>query len=184
MKKKAKRTSGEAKSKTTKSIKRTKKPTKRKTKGFGSIERKIKSLGVHREKPKSHLIITLIIIILILISLGYYFYTSGRIGRAYVSQCNSPSCLIENANNCNPAIYTARIGTSIIEMEILPDCAIKKTVVKLDETEPEEIRNYFEGRSMVCTYEKNNFDDDFAYQISGPLENCEGSLVQSINEVI
>ena len=121
---------------------------------------------------------------LILIILGYYFYTSGRIGRAYVSQCDSPSCLIENANKCNPTIYTARIGSAIIDMEILPNCAIKKTVVKLDETEPEEIRDYFEGRWMVCTYERNNFDDDFAYQISGPLENCEGSLVQSINEVI
>jgi len=183
LKKKTKKTSVKSKSKTPKFFKKTRKSSI-KTKGFGSIERKIKSLGAHQQKPKNHLIITMVIIVLILIALGYYFYTSGRVGKAYVLQCESPSCLIENANKCSPAIYTARIGTSIIEMEIFPNCAIKKTVVKLDETEPKEIRDYFEGSSMVCTYEMNNFDDDFAYQISGPLDNCEGSLVQNINKVI
>ncbi|RLE47219.1 hypothetical protein DRJ25_02925 [Candidatus Woesearchaeota archaeon] len=124
------------------------------------------------------------IFVAIIILLIILFYSGNLIGGATKTQCDTPKCFIEKANACEPAEYITTIGTTTIKMEIKQGCRLKKTILSLDETEPQEIREYFKGKSMTCDYEKDNFDNDFAFQISGPLDNCKGDLVDAIKAVI
>jgi len=162
------------------------KKTIKKVKKSKSRRKSQKSLklpaGKKMSKKTTWLVVGLFIVVII--ALVFFFYSKGFVGRAYVTECDTAVCLIEQANECKPAEYIVNIGTSTIKMEILSGCRLKKTIIKLDETEPVEIRDFFKGKSMTCTYEKGEFNNDFAYQISGPLDECEGSLKDAIEAVV
>ena len=161
-----------------------KKKTKKVVKKTKPKSKTVKIPKVDKKLPKKTAWIIFGLFLVVIIALLFFYYSKGMIGKAYVTECESATCFIEKANECKPAKYTTIIGTSTIEIESLQGCILKKTVLNLDATEPQEIRDFFTGKYMTCTYEKGEFNDDFAYQISGPLEECEGPLVDAINAVI
>ena len=154
-----------------------------KKKRVSSKSKKKVTLPKKKDNPQRTLVVGIIFIIIVIL-LIILFYSGGLIGKAYVTECDTSACFIEKANACEPAIYTTTMGTTTVEMEILPGCELKKTILALDETEPAEVRTFFTGKTMTCDYEQGNFDEDFAFQISGPLDECEGNLVDAINAVI
>lgn len=137
----------------------------------------------NKQSSKTLFVVSFVFLILLVAILFLYF--SGTLsGKAFLQECEDEACLIDKANLCEETKFTTKIGTSTIEMEVLSGCRLKKTILKLDDAEPKEIREFFEGKYMICDYDKGDFDDDFAYQITGPLDECYGPLVQAISDVI
>ena len=147
------------------------------------IKQNIK-LSPGKPVPKKTLWMIFGLLVIVVVALIFFYYSKGLIGKAFVTECDTTACFIEKANECEPARYLTKIGTSTIEMEVTSDCKLKKTVIDLDETEPEEIREFFKEKYMICNYEKGAFNEDFAYQISGPLGECAGPLKDAIEAVI
>jgi hypothetical protein len=151
--------------------------------GRSAYKKKAKKSPVLK-KTKVFLFAAFILAILIIITTIFLYSSQGFIGKAHFFECDTIDCFLEKANDCESASFTTKIGTTTILLEVSNDCLLKKEIIDLDMTEPEEVRNLFKGKSMICSYTKGYFDDDFVYQISGPLDDCRGSLVDTINEVI
>jgi hypothetical protein len=93
-------------------------------------------------------------------------------------------CFITNAQSCNPSILELDDGGTITTYEVNEACVMVRTMTKLAESEPQEVKLLFENRSMVCTYSRGQFDVNLVNTITRGLENCDGSLKDSIYELI
>lgn len=96
------------------------------------------------------------------------------------ASCATKECFLEKANACKRATYQNSIAGAQVNYESKPDCTIVKTVVKVADTEPAEIKEKFEGKSMVCAYLENDFSPMHIETLSGLIVNCEGPLKQEL----
>lgn len=98
--------------------------------------------------------------------------------------CATKECFLEKANACEKATYKNAIAGARINYESRTDCTIVKTLVKVADTEPAEIKEKFQGKSMICAYYKNDFSPMHIETVSGLVVNCEGPLKQAIIQYI
>lgn len=138
-----------------------------------------KALPKHAPKSKVPAYVTLfsilIIIVLIAATLTILFYPA---------KCRTKECFIEKANACEKATYQNVIAGATINYESRSDCTLLKTITSVADTEPAEIKEKFEGKSMMCTYNKNNFSPLHVETISGLIVNCEGQLRQELIQYV
>ena len=59
-----------------------------------------------------------------------------------------------------------------------------RPITKIADTEPEEVKLLFEGKSMTCTWTQGNFDEDLVNTFSLGIENCEGRLALAIASLV
>jgi len=149
---------------------------KRKTVDVDKILRSVETPWYARRST-----ITVLIGLIALTAIVYFFMQPAGVGKAVET---GESDFIAKANQCAPAVTEVEINTATMRIESHDDCSITKTVIAMDETEPEEIRDLFVGSEMTCTYDRGAFDSDYVTQISGNLGYCEGSLVRAILAVI
>lgn len=98
--------------------------------------------------------------------------------------CDSEECFIQAANNCVPAVFKTKIETIELKLYTSDDCFLTKEVISIDESEPEEIQDLFDGTKMKCKYARNNFDSRFVEQLSYDLMLCDGDLVDVIKRIL
>lgn len=128
-------------------------------------------------KPKKHvpwyvtLFSILIIIVIIAATITILFSPTS---------CATKECFLERANACERATYQNVIAGARLNYESRKDCTIVKTLAKVADTEPAEIKEKFEGKSMVCAYYKDDFSPMHIETISGLIINCEGPLKQEL----
>jgi hypothetical protein len=96
------------------------------------------------------------------------------------ASCATKECFLENANACKRATYQNTIAGAQINYESKTDCTIVKTLVKVADTEPVEIKEKFEGKSMICAYHENDFSPMHIETLSGLIVDCEGPLKQEL----
>lgn len=114
-----------------------------------------------------------------------FFVVSGPIDCG-----DDEECFITYANECKKATLSQSTKGAVfqygstISSEVRSDCSLVKRVDSLDESEPQEIRDIFEGTSMTCTYEQGNFNPELVTTITRGLENCEGTLKTAIYELV
>ncbi len=77
---------------------------------------------------------------------------------------------------------TNAVGT--FSYQSTSDCALLKTMVKMNASEPTEVRNMVEGKSMVCGYTKGNFDSRWVTTLIGGIEYCHGDLRDGLAQLI
>ncbi len=105
-------------------------------------------------------------------------------GSAGIKTCHSDSCFIKAANNCEPAIYNTRIESLALRFESTKDCKLIKKVIDVDDTEPEKIQELFLGTTMVCPFQKGDFNKKYIEQISYDMLTCKGNLVEAIKKIL
>ena len=108
-----------------------------------------------------------------------------------VKDCGSDEdCFVEYANQCTPVKLSQTTEGTIfkyatgVKYQVDSDCKLTKAIDKLDAQEPEEIRMMFEGKSMVCSYTKGDFNSDLVKTITKGLDVCDGPLKTAIYEMI
>jgi ABC-type transport system substrate-binding protein len=95
-----------------------------------------------------------------------------------------PSAFIAAANNCSDMNLTVTNTVGTFSYESTTDCALLKTLVKMNESEQPEVKTMLEGKSMVCGYTKGNFDSRWVTTLIGGMENCHGDLRDGLAQLI
>ncbi|MEM4263768.1 MAG: hypothetical protein QW666_02640 [Candidatus Woesearchaeota archaeon] len=93
--------------------------------------------------------------------------------------CLTESCFINAANECGHAKYKNNIKGTEVRFET-EGCVLTKTIISLGPEEPEEIKKVFQGKSMTCRYQQNNFDPLYITSLTGLINTCEGELKEEI----
>ncbi len=96
----------------------------------------------------------------------------------YGSSCDE-QCFVNKANLCENAVYKNEIAGAKLKYET-NNCVLDKTVLKLANNEPNELRALFKGKSMSCGYARANFDINYLSEISANLDDCDGELKSAI----
>jgi len=162
--------------------KKAKKPIRKKTKKAEINKLLNKRLRKLKQKPsKTRYLFIFILALVIIAAITYFLYTTYNKEPVV---CTDLGCFLEQAANCEPAIYTTKIATATIELKIKPGCKLIKKILGLDSDEAAEIRAFFTGKEMTCSYDKGAFNPVLAKQISGPLDDCTGNLVDAIKAVV
>jgi hypothetical protein len=115
--------------------------------------------------------IAIIIIVLLVMPIG-------------ITNCGSDAdCFIPKANACEEVKFKNMIDTTEISYTIDEECSVTKTITKLGDREPKEVKDLFLGLSMECNYERGRFSPEYIEEISGYLETCRGPLATVIEEL-
>jgi hypothetical protein len=127
------------------------------------------------QKRPSFALFAIILIVILALSLAAYllFFSAAE------KKCPTAECFVTSADECESASFQQAQGGSIFEYST-KNCILTKTVIQLNETEPPEIKELLEGKSMRCEYEKGNFDTELVGTISIGIENCTGELKDNI----
>ena len=135
-----------------------------------------------KEKPifsLTQLAILTIIILALIILIGIFLFP--KITKT--TECTNQECFISAANDCESAFLEQDEEGSLFSYKT-ENCILTKTAVKLSEDEPVEIIEQFEGSSMTCSYEKNNFDIDLLTTLTLGIENCSGPLKDALDDLL
>ncbi|MBW3014692.1 hypothetical protein KY335_05655, partial [Candidatus Woesearchaeota archaeon] len=85
--------------------------------------------------------------ILIIVFLVYLMPESGT------TDCQTDrACFLQKAMRCEPAKFENMVGTTQLSYHVSKDCVLTKTITKLGEKEPNEVKSLFLGLSMKCEY--------------------------------
>lgn len=125
---------------------------------------------------KSYLWIILAVFVAIVCIAGIMTY------RSY-SSCQDQACFISLANECKNARFQ-QIEAGSLFTYTEKNCALTKTLTKMNETEPAEMKTLLEGKSMTCDYVKGMFDINWINTLSKDIEVCSGELKDSISEIL
>jgi hypothetical protein len=132
--------------------------------------------------PLSIILITLMIVV---VAYGIYLLIpviSSMIGSMSIANCMDPTCFTTAANNCQSATFQNNIAGSIIKYDT-KNCILTKTILKMNETEPQEMIDLFQGKSMTCTYTQDDFNTDLINSLTIGTDLCSGDLKDTIDLV-
>ncbi|MEM4263770.1 MAG: hypothetical protein QW666_02650 [Candidatus Woesearchaeota archaeon] len=117
-----------------------------------------------------------ILLVLFFVSVGLIIWLLPR-------ACATEACFIRYANACKAARYTNNIEGTVILYEV-NNCVLRKTIKQLAPDEPPKIVEKFLGKSMLCTYAKNDFNPLHVRTISGMVNTCQGPLKDAILDYV
>lgn len=129
----------------------------------------------YRKNLRSGFVITILLIL--------FFAIIGLIIWLFPAACATETCFINHANACKAARYTNNIEGTVILYEV-NNCILRKTIKELAPDEPSKIVEKFLGKSMLCTYAKNDFNPLHVRTISGMVNTCQGPLKDAILDYV
>lgn len=98
--------------------------------------------------------------------------------------CTTKECFIASANDCNDLSLTLTEDAGVFKYLSSKDCVFTKTLVTLNPSETQEMKNILQGKSLTCRYEKGKFDERWVTSLIFGTEYCEGELRNSLGELI
>ena len=94
------------------------------------------------------------------------------------------AAFVAAANNCatTNAVITDEAGT--FQYTSSDTCTFTKTLVRLNESEMQEMKTMLEGKSMTCNYTRGSFDPRLGTSLVGGIEHCSGDLKGDITNMM
>ena len=134
-------------------------------------------------KKKSKILYIIPLIVLILVAVYFLIqYIPGIISSISSKSCSTQECFITAANSCSSVKMQQTEAGSLFDYSE-KGCILTKTAAKLNETEPVEIKDLLEGKSLTCGYSQGNFNENWLKTLSIGIENCSGDLKDAIDEL-
>jgi hypothetical protein len=118
------------------------------------------------------------------ISIAFFILCIGATIVFAPASCVAKECFLEKANAYERATYQNSIAGVSVNYESRNDCKIIKTVESIPSTEPDEMKEKLEGKSMACVYYKDDFSPMHIEALAGLIVNCEGPLKQELIKYI
>lgn len=100
-----------------------------------------------------------------------------------VAACTTKECFISSANDCDDIALTFTEEAGVFRYAS-KDCVFTKTLVSLDPTETQEMKDLLQGKSFACRYEKGKFDPRWTNSLIFGTEHCEGGLKDRLAELL
>jgi hypothetical protein len=94
------------------------------------------------------------------------------------------AAFVAAANNCTAtnAVIADEVGT--FQYTSSDNCTFTKTLVRLNESEMQEMKTMLEGKSMTCNYTQGSFDPRLVTSLVGGIEHCSGDLKDDITNMM
>ena len=97
--------------------------------------------------------------------------------------CTTKACFIPAANDCAAIDLTLTEEAGTFRY-VAKDCVFTKTLVSLDQTETQDMKDLLQGKSLTCRYEKGKFDPRWVNSLLFGTEYCEGELKDRLAELL
>jgi ABC-type transport system substrate-binding protein len=97
---------------------------------------------------------------------------------------NDTATFITAANACQPMNLAVTNGVGTFTYNSTQGCVLVRTLVSLNASESQDVKNMLEGKSMVCGYTKGNFDPRLVTSLTGGMEYCHGNLRDNLAELM
>ena len=97
--------------------------------------------------------------------------------------CSNKECFALKAENCNKAEFERLEDGSTFKYET-NNCQFVKTALKINPSEPENIKQLLEGKSLTCSYAKGQFEIDWINTLTLQLDKCQGPLKDSLIKLL
>ncbi|MFH1064854.1 MAG: hypothetical protein V1729_07250 [Candidatus Woesearchaeota archaeon] len=134
------------------------------------------------EKPKRKIHLGLLILGLFIIFVGCtiigYFGGTVKLGT-----CQNEICFINASDQCLVADLRLQEDFGIVKYHS-ENCTFQKTIEQVTDPDSQDLKPVLEGKTMNCTYEKDDFDAQWVYSLTSGIEKCKGELVTTIAQLI
>lgn len=103
--------------------------------------------------------------------------------------CNDVECFIAAAKDGNPANFQSTDETNIewkyqIGRELSGNLVFTKTLLRLDDKELPQIKEFLEGKSLTCKL-SDDFDERLVTSLFyGVGDNCSGELKENLGQLL
>jgi len=94
------------------------------------------------------------------------------------------SAFIAAAKNCTDTTVTITDAVGTFQYTSSDNCVFTKTLVRLNQSEMQEMKTMLEGKNMTCLYTKGNFDPRLVTSLVGGIEYCSGDLKDDITNLM
>ena len=133
--------------------------------------------GVEKKRIWPFILGALIVIAVILAVI--FILPSFSIGS---KKCADKACFVTAANNCENVAFEQLEEGSLFGYSAR-SCVLTKTLKKMNETEPAEMKDLLEGKSLSCKYSAESFNENWVNTLSLDLGDCTGDLKDAIDEL-
>jgi len=136
-------------------------------------------------KKRSKLFYIIPLAIIILIAAVYFLapYIPGVISSISSKSCATQACFITAADSCS-AVKMQQVEAGSLFSYSEKGCILTKTLKTMNETEPAEMKDLLEGKSLTCAYTSGDFNENWINTLSIGIENCSGELKDAIDELV
>jgi len=145
----------------------------------------VADLLVQRKSPNILRLLPYFLVLIIVVA-GIYFLIpvlSNALSGISGMTCTDQTCFINAANSCR-TVKMQQVEAGSLFSYSEKGCVLTKTATKLNETEPYEMKQLLEGKSMQCSYAKGNFSENLVKTLSIGIEGCSGDLKDALDELI
>lgn len=98
--------------------------------------------------------------------------------------CSDAACFIAAANNCEDMNVTLSGGVATFAYTSSQSCVFTKTLVSVDENETRQMKDFLNGKSMTCIYERGRFNPGLVSSLVDGMEYCNGDLKDALSELL
>jgi hypothetical protein len=98
--------------------------------------------------------------------------------------CNDAACFIAAADNCSDMNITLNSSVATFAYTSSQSCVLTKTLVSVDSNETQQMKDFLEGKSMACVYQKGQFNAGLVNSLVDGMENCTGDLKDALGELL
>jgi len=98
--------------------------------------------------------------------------------------CLDKTCFINAANDCGSQELTMQEDIGTLRYSSSQNCLFTKTLVSLNSSESQGMKNMLEGKNMTCRYTKGKFDQRLVTTLTGGMEYCRGELKDNLGRLM
>jgi hypothetical protein len=98
--------------------------------------------------------------------------------------CSDAACFIAAANNCEDMNVTLRGSVATFAYTSSQSCVFTKTLVSVDANETQQMKDFLEGKSMTCIYERGKFNPGLVTSLVDGMEDCIGDLKDALGQLL
>lgn len=98
--------------------------------------------------------------------------------------CSDAACFIAAANNCEDMNVTLTGDVATFTYTSSQPCVFTKTLVSVDTNETQQMKDFLNGKSMTCIYERGRFNPGLVSSLVDGMEYCNGDLKDALSELL
>lgn len=130
-----------------------------------------------------HAVMILSGMILLILFAGCVLPSPQSQNNPMAGSCQDKACFIAAANDCRDMNVTITEDIGTFAYTSSQDCTFTKTLVRLNNSEMQEMKTLLEGKNMMCIYTKGKFDQRLVSTLIGGMENCDGDLKDDLGNL-
>jgi hypothetical protein len=98
--------------------------------------------------------------------------------------CSDADCFIAAADGCQDMNVTLTGSVATFTYASSQSCVFTKTLVSVGGNETQQMKDFLEGKSMACIYERGKFNPGLVTSLVDGMEYCTGDLKDALGQLL